>query len=164
MGIDWTNCVPSIIYTVLTPWRFVNFTGNAPDGRSDKSVFRFIRKIAEEEQIMVHGDGTKQRGFTPGDEIARGTVAALVLPCCEIINLGDGSPVALNDIIGLIKGWAGKRASIGFQERHPADPVMTWADIGRAPDLLAWTSTVDTKKEFAGLLTGTRPITDGQGT
>ena len=164
MGIEWTNCVPFIIYTVLTPWRFVNFTGNAPDGRSDKSVFRFIRKIAEEESVTVYGGGAQERDIPYADDIARGTVAALALPCCETINLGDGSPVALNDIIGQIKGWAGKRASIGFQERHPADPVMTWADIGRAPDLLAWTSTVDTRKEFTGLLTGTRPVRDGQGT
>lgn len=135
--IDWENCVPPIIYTVLTPWPFVNFTCTAPDGRSDKSVFRFIRKIAEEESVTVYGGGAQERDFPYADDIAHGTVAALALPCCETVNLRDGSPVALNDIIGPIKGWAGKRASIGFQERHSADPAMTWADIGRAPDLLA---------------------------
>ena len=121
---------------------FRYFTVYGPAGRPDMSVFRFIRNIAEEEPITVYGDGTQRRDFTFVYDIARGTVAALDVPGYDTINLGYGSPVVLNDVIELIEQNLGKRAKIGYQERHPADPMMTWADIGRAKEVLGWTPTV----------------------
>lgn len=118
------------------------FTVYGPAGRPDMSIFRFIRRVAEGESITVFGDGTQQRDFTYVDDIARGTVAALGVAGYETINLGYGSPVALNDVIGMIENAVGKKARIEYQERHPADPMMTWADIGRARDLLEWTPSV----------------------
>ena len=118
------------------------FTVYGPAGRPDMSVFRFIRAIAEDEPITVFGDGTQQRDFTYVDDIARGTVAALENSGHATINLGYGEPVALNDVIGLIEDHLGKRASIEHLERHPADPMMTWADIGRAREVLNWTPVI----------------------
>ena len=106
------------------------------------SIFRFIRAIAEDEPITVYGDGTQQRDFTYVDDIARGTVAALGLRGYETINPGYGSPVVLNDVIGLIEDAVGKEAKIQHRQRHPADPWMTWADIGRARDVMGWTPAV----------------------
>ena len=118
------------------------FTVYGPAGRPDMSVFRFIRGIGEGEPITVYGDGTQQRDFTFVDDIARGTVAALKVAGYEAINLGCGSPVALNYVIDLIEKFLGKRAKIVYEERHPADPMMTWADAGRAKELLGWTPAV----------------------
>ncbi len=118
------------------------FTAYGPAGRPDMSVFRFIRSIAEGESITVFGDGTQHRDFTYVDDIARGTVAALGVPGYETVNLGYGRPVVLNDVIRMIERAVGKLASVEYQGRHPADPMMTWADIGRARDLLSWTPTV----------------------
>ena len=36
----------------------------------------------------------------------------------------------------------GNSAIIEYQDRHPADPMMTWADVSRARTLLAWTPEV----------------------
>ena len=119
------------------------FTVYGPAGRPDMSIFRFIRAIAEDEPITVFGDGTQQRDFTYVDDIASGTVAALGLPGYETINLGYGSPAVLNDVIRLIENAVGKPARTEYQGRHPADPMMTWADISRAGGLLDWTPTVD---------------------
>ena len=118
------------------------FTVYGPAGRPDMSVFRFIRAIAEGGPITVYGDGTQRRDFTYVDDIARGTVAALDVSGCETINLGYGGPVALNDVIGLIEEEVGKQAIVEHEERHPADPLMTWADVSRARDVLGWTPTV----------------------
>ena len=118
------------------------FTVYGPAGRPDMSVFRFIKAIAEGEPITVFGDGTQQRDFTYVDDIARGTVAALDVAGYETINLGYGSPVALNRVIRLIEEAVGKAASIEHQERHAADPMMTWADINRARNVLGWTPDV----------------------
>ncbi len=118
------------------------FTVYGPAGRPDMSIFRFIRAIAEDEPITVYGDGTQQRDFTYVDDIARGTIAALNLTGYETINLGCGAPAALNDVISLIEEAVGKVARVQYRERHPADPLMTWADIGLARDILGWTPTV----------------------
>ena len=47
--------------------------------------------------------------------------------------------MALNDVISLIEEEVGKQAIVEYQERHPADPLMTWADVSRAKDVLGWT-------------------------
>lgn len=114
------------------------FTVYGPAGRPDMSVLRFICKVAEGEPITVFGDGKQQRDFTYVDDIARGTVAALSVSGYEIINLGYGRPVALNDVVRLIEQHTGRSATIQRQERHPADPLMTWADVSRAENLLGW--------------------------
>ena len=118
------------------------FTVYGPAGRPDMSVFRFIRAIAEDEPITVYGDGTQQRDFTFVDDIALGTVAALGVTGYETVNLGYGSPVPLNDVISLIEKEVGKTAIIEYLERHPADPLTTWADVSRAKDALGWTPAV----------------------
>ena len=115
------------------------FTVYGPGGRPDMSVFRFIKAVAEDTPITVYGDGTQQRDFTYVDDIARGTVAALEVKGYEAVNLGYGSPVALNYVIGLIEKEVGKEARIQHEERHLADPMVTWADVSRAHELLGWT-------------------------
>ena len=118
------------------------FTVYGPAGRPDMSVFRFMRAVAEGEPITVYGDGTQQRDFTFVDDVALGTVAALEVSGFETFNLGYGSPVVLNDLIRLIEGGIGRPAAIRHQERHPADPMITWADNSRARDLMGWTPSV----------------------
>ena len=119
------------------------FTVYGPAGRPDMSVFRFIRSVAEGEPITVYGDGTQQRDFTYLDDVASGTLTALRVKGYETVNLGYGKPVVLNDVIRLIEAEVGRTAIIRHQERHPADPMITWADTTRAQDLLGWAPSVD---------------------
>ena len=114
------------------------FTVYGPVGRPDMSVFRFIRAIAEGDLVSVYGDGTQRRDFTYVDDIARGTVAALGLRGFHTINLGNDRPVSVNELIGIVEGAVGRSALVQYQERHEADPSLTWADIGRAQRLLGW--------------------------
>ena len=118
------------------------FTVYGPAGRPDMSIFKFIRAVAESEPITVYGDGTQQRDFTYVDDVAHGTAAALAISGYETINLGNGNPVAVNDIVRMIENGIGRPAQIQHEERHPADPMMTWADISRAKSLLGWTPAV----------------------
>ena len=118
------------------------FTVYGPAGRPDMSVLRFIRAIVEGESVTVYGDGTQRRDFTYVDDVARGTVAALGLKSFQTINLGNDRPVSVNDLIGIIESAVGRSALVQFQERHDADPALTWADIGRAQSLLGWVPAV----------------------
>lgn len=118
------------------------FTVYGPAGRPDMSVFRFIRRIAEGEPIVLFGDGTQSRDFTYVDDIARGTIAALRPLGYEVINLGGDSPVELSAVIEQIAQLVGKRPQFDRRPVHPADVPATWADIGQARRLLEWSPLV----------------------
>jgi UDP-glucuronate 4-epimerase len=114
------------------------FTVYGPAGRPDMSLFRFVQWISEGRPVLVYGDGTQSRDFTYVDDIARGTLSALRPLGFEVINLGSDQPVVLMDAIRLVEDRVGKRASLQYKPRHPADVLATWADISRAESLLDW--------------------------
>ncbi len=118
------------------------FTVYGPAGRPDMSVFRFVRRIAEGEPIVVFGDGTQERDFTYVDDVARGTIAGLKPFGYEVINLGGDRPVRLSAIIDQIAGLVGRKPTIEHRPAHPADVPATWADIGKARRLLKWSPQV----------------------
>lgn len=118
------------------------FTVYGPAGRPDMSVFRFVRGISEGDTITVYGDGTQQRDFTYVDDVARGTAAALELEGYATVNLGNDSPVSVNQVIRTIEAAAGREARIEHRPMHRADPMVRWADISRARELLGWSPAV----------------------
>ena len=56
----------------------------------------------------------------------------------EIINLGNDSPVTVGDTIRMIEHYLEKEAIVEHVPMHPADVQATWADVGRARQLLDW--------------------------
>jgi UDP-glucuronate 4-epimerase len=115
------------------------FTVFGPAGRPDMSPYRFIKWIAEEETILMFGDGSQSRDFTYVDDIARGTIAAIQDVGYQIINLGGGrNPLSLNTIISKLEELLGKKAKIDHKPFHVADLMETWADISKAKNLLGW--------------------------
>jgi nucleoside-diphosphate-sugar epimerase len=118
------------------------FTVYGSAGRPDMSVFRFIRRIAEGEPVVVFGDGSQSRDFTHVDDIALGTVAALQPLGYEIINLGCGQPATLASMIQQIGVLVGKKAQVEHRPSHPADAAITWADVTKAERLLSWRPTI----------------------
>ncbi|MDA2925950.1 GDP-mannose 4,6-dehydratase [Acidobacteria bacterium AH-259-G07] len=114
------------------------FTVYGPAGRPDMSLFRFVQWITEGHEVSVFGDGRQSRDFTFVDDIARGTAQALKPLGYEIINLGSNTPVVLMDAIKLIQDLVGKKAKLRLRARHPADVTATWADIGKAEEIIYW--------------------------
>lgn len=121
----------------ITAFRY--FTVYGPAGRPDMSVFRFVRRIAEGEPIVVFGDGTQSRDFTYVEDIARGTVAGTKPFGYEVINLGSDRPVKLSWIIDQIGQLLGREPIIEYLPGHPADVPATWANVEKAKQLLGWT-------------------------
>jgi UDP-glucuronate 4-epimerase len=114
------------------------FTVYGPAGRPDMSLFRFVQWISEGKPVIVYGDGQQSRDFTYVNDIANGTIACLGSTGYNTVNLGSDQPVVLMDAIRLIEDLIGKRANLEFRPLHPADVLATWADIGKARELLGW--------------------------
>ena len=125
-----------IFGTDVTALRY--FTVYGPAGRPDMSIFRFVRAVAEGEEIVVFGDGTQSRDFTFVDDAARATVLSLKETGFEAINIAGGASARLKDVIALIEGGLGKKAIIRNEPMHPADPLDTKANISKAEKVLGW--------------------------
>lgn len=114
------------------------FTVYGPAGRPDMSVFRFIKWIDEQKDLVLYGDGTQSRDFTYVDDIALGTIKALGIKGFEIINLGNSHPHTLKELIMLIEKSLNKRAQVIKKPFATTDLKETWADIKKARLLLGW--------------------------
>ena len=128
------------------------FTVYGPAGRPDMGLFRFTQWINEGRPVLVYGDGRQSRDFTYVDDIARGTIAALVPLGYEIINLGSDSPVVLMDALRQLEDLIGRKADLMYRPMHAADVLATWADIGKAERLLGWRSQVPFSQGLGNLV------------
>ena len=135
----------------VTVFRY--FTVYGPAGRPDMSLFRFVKWISEGEPVIVFGDGQQSRDFTYVEDIARGTIAGLKPLGYEVINLGSDTPIVLMDVINLIAQLTGRKASLVFRPKHPADVPATWADISKAKRLLGWRPMLPFQKGVEALVT-----------
>ena len=69
-----------------------------------------------------------------------------------MINLGSDAPVKLMDLVGLVEEMVGRPARLEYRLRHPADVSSTWADIGKAGQLLAWQPQITLRDGLAALV------------
>ena len=56
----------------------------------------------------------------------------------EIINLGCGSPVENLEFVRILEGLIGKKATIIEAPTPASEPLITFADIGKARELLGY--------------------------
>lgn len=122
------------------------FTVYGPAGRPDMSVFRFVRAVAEGEEITLYGGGNQSRDFTFVDDAARATLLSLKNVGFEQINIAGGNTVSLDEIITLIEDKVGKKAVVRKESMNPADSKATEADISKAKKILGWKPQTDIEK------------------
>lgn len=114
------------------------FTVYGPKQRPDLAIRKFIELIEKGEPIPVYGDGTTMRDYTFIDDIVQGICSAIEYDKSpyEIINLGGGSPVTLNQMIETIENVLGKKAIINRLPMQLGDVDKTVSDITKARNLL----------------------------
>lgn len=123
----------------ITCLRF--FTVYGPRQRPDLAIRKFIQAIEAGRAIHVFGDGKTARDYTYVDDIVNGIITALNTDpplAYEIINLGNSSPVPLNQLISLIEKAVGREAMIVREPDQPGDVPLTYASIEKANRLLGW--------------------------
>ncbi len=123
------------------------FTLYGPRGRPDMAPFLFTKWIIEETPIKKFGDGTSRRDYTYIDDFVNGFVNAIDRPLgYEIFNLGNSSPVTLNEFISTIEKQVGKKALIKQMQMQAGDVSLTYADISKARKLLGYEPKVKLKE------------------
>ncbi|RLE42466.1 epimerase [Candidatus Woesearchaeota archaeon] len=123
------------------------FTVYGPRGRPDMAPYKFTQLILAGEPITRYGDGSSKRDYTYVSDIVAGVEAALQKQLgFEIINLGNSTPVTLNEFIATLERVTGKRAKIVEQPMPKADVPLTCADITKAKRLLNFKPTTSLDK------------------
>lgn len=114
------------------------FTVYGPRMRPDLAVYKFAKKLVNNESIPVYGDGTQTRDFTFVSDIVDGLIKAQKAPTNSVINLGGGNRVNVNYLVELLAKGLGIAPNIEFKSKLVGDSPHTWADISKAKELLGW--------------------------
>jgi UDP-glucuronate 4-epimerase len=113
------------------------FTTYGPWGRPDMSISRFTEQIIKHEPITVHNLGKIKRDYIYIDDMINGIISAIEKDLAfELINLGSGRAVELNQIVSLIENELNVKAVKKFIGMQAGDLEATWADISKAKNLL----------------------------
>lgn len=110
------------------------FTVYGPRQRPDMAFHRLIRAMLRDESFPVYGDGEQTRDFTFVSDAVEATVLAASAPPGRVFNVGGGSRVTLNQVIGMLEELVDRKARIERQEKQAGDVRHTWADTSRIRD------------------------------
>jgi len=132
----------------VTVLRLFNVYG--PNGRPDMMPLKTIDAILNDKVITAYDDGKLQRDWTYVDDTVAGIVSALERPMgYEIINLGYGSPISLNEFIHIYEELIGKKAIVEYAPAPASEPRITYCDNSRAVELLGFNPQVKINEGLA---------------
>jgi nucleoside-diphosphate-sugar epimerase len=119
------------------------FTVYGPRQRPDLAIHKFFKLLNQNKPIDIFGDGSTGRDYTFIDDIVDGILAASQYiqskdAVYEIINLGNSSPVKLNQLIDNIEKIAGKQFEKRYLPMQEGDVDLTFADISKAQKMLGY--------------------------
>lgn len=109
------------------------FTVYGERQRPDMAFHRFIKAMLDGETIEIYGDGEQTRDFTYVSDIVNGTLLAAESDVeGEVINIGGGSRVSVNEVLGVLEDILGNDADVNYLHMQKGDVRHTYADISKA--------------------------------
>jgi nucleoside-diphosphate-sugar epimerase len=109
------------------------FTVYGPRQRPDMAFHRFIRAALRDEELSLYGDGEQTRDFTYVADAVAATIAAGTrgVPG-RSYNIGGGSRVSMNHVIGIIERMADRPLRVKHETTQKGDMRDTFADTSLA--------------------------------
>lgn len=121
----------------FTAVRFFSVYGER--GRPDMMPYIITDSIVHQKVFKLYNAGEMSRDWTYVGDIIQGVMLAIDHPLgYERINLGRGQPVRMADFVELIEGLVGKTARMETPPAPASEPLITYADITKARDLLGY--------------------------
>lgn len=116
------------------------FTVYGPGQRPDLAIHQFVKKISNDQPLVLFGDGQTARDYTYIDDTVSGIFNALEY-CLQnsgvytTVNLGNNHPVKLHELVDIIYAAMGKEKNLVYESMQPGDVDITYADISKAAAL-----------------------------
>lgn len=122
--------------------RYFNVFGphQDPNSRYAAVIPAFIKSILNNESPVIYGDGTQSRDFTYIDNVVAANLLAANAPKLqgEVINIGNGSQIALNELVMYINNILGKDIPVAYTAERQGDVKHSLADISLAEKLIGY--------------------------
>lgn len=98
----------------------------------------WLGRILANKDLLIFGDGEQSRDFTYIKDVVLGNILASIHDVSgEVINLGAGSPIKLNDLARMMLKITNKEdLKITYTDPRPGDIINSYADISKANKLL----------------------------
>ena len=145
------HCYHHLWKLPMTVVRFFNVYG--PHGRPDMMPWQWSQDILKGKPLTLYGAGKLKRDWTYIDDIVAGFIAALDKKLTwQILNLGCGNAVENLRFVQIIEIFLGKKAVIVDTPTPPSEPIITYADITQAKQLLGWQPKVNVKEGLANFI------------
>lgn len=119
------------------------FTVYGPRQRPDLAICKFARLMKEGREIPFYGDGSTERDYTYISDIVDGIMKAVLWidkgsGKYEIFNLGESRTIRLDRMVKTLEEALGIKAVIKKMPVQPGDVERTFADIGKAREVLGY--------------------------
>jgi UDP-glucose 4-epimerase len=123
-------------YSIL---RYANVYGPRQDARGEAGVIAvFIEKLIQGEQPIMFGDGKQTRDFIFVKDVAQANVAALTNGKKEILNIGTGQEISIQEIIEQLAMIQGKPVQPILRPEREGDIRSSVLQNDRAKLILRW--------------------------
>ncbi|MCK4445264.1 MAG: NAD-dependent epimerase/dehydratase family protein, partial [Thermoplasmata archaeon] len=126
----------------ITPLRY--FTVFGPRQRPDMAIRKFVRLMLSGEPAKIFGDGEQTRDFTYISDAVDANILAMKSGSSdgEILNIGGGSSVTVNQIVQKIREHFPGSPEPVYQEVQQGDVDHTLSDNSKAGEILGWKPSV----------------------
>ncbi|RJR30261.1 NAD-dependent epimerase/dehydratase family protein [Candidatus Microgenomates bacterium] len=115
------------------------FSVYGPHGRPDMAPYLFTEAALKSKSINKYGSGESARDYTYIDDIVEGIIKTLQYETSwDTINLGDSSPITLNQLINTVEKITGNKINAQVKPANKFESVITFANIDKAKKLLHW--------------------------
>lgn len=122
--------------------RYFNVFGPRQDPTSAYSgvISKFITSLLSGEAPVIFGDGEQTRDFTYIDHVVDANLRAAAMQEAngEVINIGTGHKMTLNELLARLQEVVGTNLKPRYEAPRSAEPRDSQADISRAKRLLGY--------------------------
>lgn len=134
-----------------------------PEGRQGV-VGVFLRRVYKGEAITVWGDGGAVRDYLYVSDLVDALVSAAQAGTRNnVINVGSGRGVSLNELLRTIAGVVGEEPEVKYLPARPLDVAENVLDVSRAGEELGWEPKTDLAEGIARTWGWIRTLADGGG-
>lgn len=115
------------------------FTVYGPRQRPDMAFMRFILSALTKNKITIYGDGNQTRDFTYIDDVVTASISSMNEKFDnEILNIGGGFIISINDILEKLKDLLKIELDISYESKQKGDVSHTESDISKAAKLIGY--------------------------
>lgn len=108
------------------------FNSFGPNYRGDQYaavITNFAKRLLQKKPVIIYGTGKQRRDWTYVSDTTEGIIGLSKLSDGEIVNIGSGSSVSVNELAKVMSKVSGVELSVIYEDPRPNDVLNLEADI-----------------------------------